>query len=312
MNTNGERAAGHPRVTVAIPTYNRADYLVEALESVLAQTFTDFVVVVSDNASTDNTREVVERYDDPRIVYRRHDVNQGWIANFNSSLAGAGTDYAMFLCDDDLLRPGALAHAVEILDGHPEVVLYHSAFDYIDEAGNVRIAGMDYAGRLPADTIETGEEFIAKSIIAGCRVCSSAAVFRVGVLPSPPYDPEADFAADYLLWLRLALGSNVYFCATAEAAYRLHAGTISSEWSDVIQGLYRPKTGAIWHLWRIKDRFLRESAARLPQVRELRRDARRSSARSFRDEVVRNRIPQPVKKAVKALVPGRARAAQVP
>src|SRR5690348_6136880 len=119
MTSNAESAVRRPRVTVAIPTYNRAEYLHEAIDSVLAQSFSDFVLVVSDNASTDGTRELVESYDDPRITYLRHDVNQGWIANFNASVESAATDYAMFLCDDDLLRPGALARAVEVLDGHP-------------------------------------------------------------------------------------------------------------------------------------------------------------------------------------------------
>ncbi|HZP29951.1 MAG TPA: glycosyltransferase [Acidimicrobiia bacterium] len=299
-------------MTVGLPTYNRAEYLREAIDSVLAQTFRDFTLVISDNASTDDTPELVASYDDPRIVYRRHDVNRGWIPNFNASLEGASTDYAMFLCDDDLLRPGALARAVEVLDGHPDVVLYHSAFDYIDGSGAVRIARMDYAGRIPVDTIETGGEFIKKSITAGCRVCSSTAVFRVAALPSPPYDIRAGFAADYLLWLRLALDSNVYFSAEPEAAYRLHDGTISAGWSDVIQGMYRPRPGAIMHLRRVKLDFLRESADRLPDYGELRRDAERSAVRSFMDEVVRTRIPKPVKRAVKALVPGRTRAAQVP
>ena len=312
MSLNGEDKGGGARVTVGLPTYNRADYLREAIDSVLAQSMRDFILVISDNASTDDTPEIVASYDDPRIVYRRHTENQGWIPNFNASLEGATTDYAMFLCDDDLLRPGALARAVEVLDAHPEVVLYHSAFDYIDGTGEVRIPGMDYAGRLPHDTIEPGDEFIRKSITAGCRVCSSTAVFRVAALPSPPYDLAAGFAADYLLWLRLALGSNVYFSATPEAAYRLHDGTISSGWSDVVQGLYRPRPGAIMHLRRVKLRFLRESAAQLPEVRELRRDTRASAVRSFMNEVVRTRIPAPVKRAVKAVKPGRPRATQVP
>ena len=214
----------------------------------------------------------------------------------------------MTTCSGRLRSP----RAVETLDAHPDVVLYHSAFDYIDGTGKVLIAGMDYVGRLPVDTIESGEEFIAKSIHAGCRVCPPTAVFRVAALPSPPYDPAAGFAIDYLLWLRLALGSNIYFCASPGAAFRLHDGTISSGWSDVVQGFYRPRPRAVWHLWRVKQRFLRDSASRLANRRELSRDARRSSFRSFRDDVVRTRIPQPVKRATKALVRGRGRAAQAP
>jgi glycosyltransferase involved in cell wall biosynthesis len=301
VTPNGEDKGGRSRLTIGLPTYNRAKYLQEAIDSVLGQTFADFTLVISDNASTDETPEIVRSYGDSRIVYRRHSANRGWLANFNASLEGARTDYAMTLCDDDLLRPDALARAVEMLDAHPDVALYHSAFDYIDGTGEVIIAGMDYVGRLPVDTIESGDQFIAKSIHAGCRVCPPTAVFRVAASPSPPYDAAAGFAIDYLLWLQLALGSNVYFCASPGAAFRLHDNTISSGWSDVVQGFYRPRPQAVWQLWRVKQRFLRDSASRLANQRELSRDARRSCLRSFRDEVVRPRIPQPVKRAVKAV-----------
>src|SRR5689334_9000247 len=139
MTSNGNRDRRRPRVTVALPTYNRAEYLRETLDSVLAQSFDDFVVVVSDNASTDATPEVMASYDDPRIVYKRHEQNRGWLANFNSALSGAETDYGIFLSDDDLMRPGLLERAVTVLDAHPEVSLFHSAFDIIDGAGNVRV-----------------------------------------------------------------------------------------------------------------------------------------------------------------------------
>ena len=164
-----------------------------------------------------------------------------------------------------------------------------SAFDYIDGTGKLLIAGMDYVGRLPVDTIESGDEFIAKSIHAGCRVCPPTAVFRVAALPSPPYDPAAGFAIDYLLWLRLALGSNIYFCASPGAAFRLHDGTISSGWSDVVQGFYRPRTRAVWHLWRVKQRFL-------PRQREHAREPPRaqSGRQAFELPVVpRRRRPDP-------------------
>src|SRR5690242_9782613 len=144
MTSNGKQPNGTPRVTVALPTYNRSALLREALDSVLAQTFTDFVVVVSDNASTDETPDVVASYGDPRIVYRRQGRNIGWIANFNSALSGAETDYGIFLSDDDLLRPDLLARAVEVLDAHPGVGIFHSAFDIIDASGTVRMPGMDW------------------------------------------------------------------------------------------------------------------------------------------------------------------------
>ena len=89
MTRNGEDKGGPARLTIGLPTYNRAKYLREAIDSVLGQTFADFTLVISDNASTDETPEIVASYDDSRIVYRRHETNRGWLANFNVSLEGA-------------------------------------------------------------------------------------------------------------------------------------------------------------------------------------------------------------------------------
>jgi glycosyltransferase involved in cell wall biosynthesis len=313
MTSNGKQPNGCPRVTVALPTYNRATYLRGALDSVLAQTFTDFVVVVSDNASTDETREVVESYDDPRVVYRVQEHNRGWLANFNAALSGADTDYGIFLSDDDLLRPRLLERAVAVLDEHPQVSIFHSAFDIIDGSGTVRVPGMDWTGHLPEDTQERGSDFIRLSMSEGCRVCSSTAVLRLSGVPWPAYEPNAGFPADLLLYLRMAIGHDLYFAREALGAYRVHEGSISAgEWANVVTGQYRPKVSAILQLRRVKLRFLRESGSRLEDVRSLRYDAERAAVDAYLNHVVRPNIPQPVRRAVKALVPGRARAAQVP
>ena len=309
----GGPGSGAARVTVALPTYNRADYLREAIDSVLTQTMPDFTLVISDNASTDDTSQVVESYDDPRIVYRRQPVNRGWIANFNAALEGATTDYAIFLSDDDVMRPGLLARAVAELDDRADVGIFHSAFDIIDESGSVRVPGMDWMGRLTADAREPGDDFIRLSMIVGCRVCSSTAVFRLQGIPSPAYEPTAGFPADLLLYLRMALSCDVFFAHDSLAAYRVHSGSISAEsWADMVTGQYRPKLSAIMQLRRVKLEFLKESAGQLPERRRLRYDAERAALDSVLNNVVRPRIPEPVKKAVRSVVPGRSRATQVP
>ncbi len=300
-------------MTVGLPTYNRAAYLREAIDSVLAQTFTDFTLVISDNASTDGTPDVVASYDDPRIVYRRQTENRGWIANFNAALDGATTDYGIFLCDDDLLRPRALEHAVQVLDAHPDVALYHSAFDYIDQDGDVWVEAWDYVGRTHEDILERGDDFIRKSIVEGCRVCSSTAVFRLSRLPRPAYEPSAGFPADYLLYLRVGLGADVYFSAEPSAAYRVHSGSISAaSWAEMKAGKYQPKPSAILQLRRVKLQFLRESAGRLPERWRLRLDVERSSARSLVSEVVGSRLPKPVKRAIRSVLPARSADAPPP
>src|SRR5690349_22831899 len=97
-----------PRVTVVIPTYNRARFLPGAIDSVLAQTFGDFRLLVADNASTDETEAIVARYEDPRIDYVRRDENLGITANHNLALRDVSTEYCLIVPDDDVLFPQIL------------------------------------------------------------------------------------------------------------------------------------------------------------------------------------------------------------
>jgi len=117
MNSKSE--VNSPRVSVIIPTYNRAQMLVECLESVISQTFTDYEVIVIDDGSTDDTGELVKPYLD-RIEYIKHE-NKGNAAARNSGLDIARGELIAFLDSDDLWLPGKLEREVDYLDGHPDV-----------------------------------------------------------------------------------------------------------------------------------------------------------------------------------------------
>jgi glycosyltransferase involved in cell wall biosynthesis len=115
-----------PAVSIGMPVYNAARHLHESLDSLLAQTFTDFEVIISDNASTDETAEIVREYAarDARFRYIRQDVNRGAAANFNAVVEPARGQYFKWHAHDDRLEPTYLARCVEVLDaGAPRVVL---------------------------------------------------------------------------------------------------------------------------------------------------------------------------------------------
>ena len=114
-----------PLISVCIPAYNTARYLPEAIESVLAQAFSDYELVICDNASTDDTPEICRRYDDPRIRYVRFEEFVGQAANWNRCLKLATGKYVVLLHADDALRPCFLKRAAEVLDNNPAVGLVH-------------------------------------------------------------------------------------------------------------------------------------------------------------------------------------------
>src|SRR5947209_6312282 len=113
----GPLAGGRPVFSICLPTYNRARLLGRAIRSALAQTFGDFELIVSDNASTDDTTAVVGSFRDPRLRYRRYDRLVGMYANHNRCLDAVRADWTVYLHSDDELEPDCLAIVRDILAG---------------------------------------------------------------------------------------------------------------------------------------------------------------------------------------------------
>ena len=129
---------GSPRVSIGMPVYNGERYLATAIESILAQTFPDFELIISDNASTDRTEEICRSYAtrDTRIRYYRNEQNLGSNRNFNQAFGLATCPYFMWAAHDDLRAPDFVARCVNALDANPDVVLAYSKTTSIDENGD--------------------------------------------------------------------------------------------------------------------------------------------------------------------------------
>lgn len=127
-----------PRVAIGMPVFNGENYIADAIESVLAQTFQDFELVIADNASTDATESICRAYAarDFRIRYYRNACNRG--AGYNYELVyrlSSPTDYFKWLAHDDRIAPTFLAKAVAALDADPAAVLCNSLVQVIDDRG---------------------------------------------------------------------------------------------------------------------------------------------------------------------------------
>ena len=126
------------RVSVGLPVYNGADYLEEALDSLLDQTFEDFELIISDNASTDGTEAICRAYAlcDARIRYMRSTTNRGAAANYNLVLETARGEYFRWAAHDDKIAPEFLLACVQALDSDPEIVLAYARVTHIDANGD--------------------------------------------------------------------------------------------------------------------------------------------------------------------------------
>ena len=127
-------AAAPARLTILLPTYNRAASLTRAIESVLDQTRGDFELLISDNASTDETLAVCERFValDPRVSYVRQPVNRGPIANFNWLLSSARSEFLLLLADDDWLDPNYLESCMARIESDPTLSIVMGAARYYE------------------------------------------------------------------------------------------------------------------------------------------------------------------------------------
>jgi len=187
-----------PKVTVLLAVHNGAPYLREAVQSVLDQTFTDFELLVVDDASTDATAGIVEGFDDERVRLLRNECNLGQVPSLNRGLLEARGEYIARLDADDACLPARLERQVEILDVEPRVGLVGTWMDAVDEQGRL-------LGRL-RETLDDYVDFVYHTLIMRVYVSHPSAMYRRDpVLRLGCYDEATGPAEDKDLWRKLAL-----------------------------------------------------------------------------------------------------------
>lgn len=182
-----------PRVSVLMPVYNtRPEHLREAMDSILAQTFTDFEFLILNDASTDpQVEDVVRSYEDGRIVYAVNERNLGISGSRNRLLAMAQGEYLAVMDHDDISLPERFEKQVAFLDDHPEVGLLCSQAGAPDS---------DDVTSFPLDNLS-----IKKSLMIWCRYCHPASMIRASVLKEHGlrYEPMFSPCEDHALFCRM-------------------------------------------------------------------------------------------------------------
>ena len=133
-------------LSVYITTYNRSDMLKKMIDSVLSQTFSDFVLYILDNASTDNTKYIIKEYNDKRIHYIRHNTNIGGLNNIKFAFKHCKSDYIIVLHDDDIICENLFEMELKVLENNKDIVAVSSDAYIIDSNDNL-IGTYKYSGR---------------------------------------------------------------------------------------------------------------------------------------------------------------------
>ena len=184
------------KVTVLIPTYKRAEKLKRAVESVLNQSYRDLKIVISDNASGDETENIVTGLikNDNRIEYFKQPVNIGMNPNFNFLVSKVSTPFFCFLTDDDYYLPNFLEDSFSIFKKYPQIMFSVMSAPEINEAGDLL---NDQLNKWPREGyFEKADSDIMKIVIDGNHPIITACLFRSDIIKYFIFDPEVGVSSD--------------------------------------------------------------------------------------------------------------------
>jgi glycosyltransferase involved in cell wall biosynthesis len=215
-----------PKTTVIMLLYNGEEYVREAIDSIISQTFTDFELLVIDDGSTDNGPEIVRQYADNRIrlIVKQH--NEGIVAARNTGLKYANGEYIAWLDCDDIASPTRLEEQVTFLDEHPDFGAVGSWYEEIDENGKL-------TGKI--QRIDAPSELIPSILLFRNYFGNSSIVLRRSVIPEQGCRlyPGAE---DFDLMVRISQKAKLVNLPKILMKYRVHGRNITVRSTDIVNG----------------------------------------------------------------------------
>lgn len=210
-----------PKVSVIIPTKNRAHYVSSAIRSVLNQTFRDFEIIAVDGASSDNTKEVIKGFTDQRINYIRQENDKGVSAARNLGIIHSRGEIIAFLDDDDLWMPGMLEKQLGFMNRRPGIGAVYTSHFGIDEGGKrfqLRLVDRSMRGDIFPKILE--RNYIGN--------CSGIMVRKTCFCTTGLFDENLLAAEDWDMWIRLAKHYEFDFTDEPLYLYRVHEKRLSA------------------------------------------------------------------------------------
>jgi glycosyltransferase involved in cell wall biosynthesis len=217
-----------PRVSVVVPSFNNASFIEATMDSILAQTFENFELVVADHSSVDGTWARLQPYRaDPRVRLLRTEAGGGAPRNWDRVTAAARGELLKLVCGDDVIYPDCLRDQVGAMDANPSVVLVASQRDLIDASGGVLISRRGLAGltgHVP------GRVAARHTVVAGSNIFGEPAcvlIRRDALVRAGGWDGRHPYVIDEATYVKVLLSGDFLGIDKALAAFRLS----SSQWS---------------------------------------------------------------------------------
>jgi glycosyltransferase involved in cell wall biosynthesis len=197
--------------SVIIPTYNRQDFIAKTIQSVLAQEYPHFEVIVVDDGSTDDTENVVLGIEDSRVQYFKKE-NEERAAARNYGILQAKGDFLTFVDSDDLFYPNYLNEALKLIERYPSDVFFHLAYEMMDTEGKVLFKVNQRKGDLN------------KQLLTGNHLSCIGVFVKRDILLKYPFNEDRDLSGteDWELWMRLASRYEIKYSNTMAAVMINH------------------------------------------------------------------------------------------
>lgn len=226
-----------PRISIIIPTFNCAQFLGRAVDSIFLQTYKDYEIIIVDDGSTDWTRELVERWTG-RVKYF-YWTNHGVSATRNFAISKSNGELLAYLDADDMWYPERLEHQVAFLDAHPECGFVHSDVTIIDENNQIVLKAFN---RETQRSVPEG--FCIMELLHHCHVQLPTVLERRSCYDSTKgFNELLRFAEDYLHWIEVLLnGYAIGYIDKPLAYYRRRIGSASNNELKMAEGIIKMLT----------------------------------------------------------------------
>lgn len=215
-----------PLLSIVLPTFNRCDLLVAAIESILAQDSPDFELIISDNCSTDRTQEAVSAYlDDSRVKYFRNDSNLGMVGNWKKVIfERAQAEWFLIMSDDDLLIDNAyISKALTLIRRNPSIkFVYAGGYVLDEETGTKKLLEPPFSGVTDGKAV-----FLSRGTVSPQDIMLCNMIFRRDdAIQLKFLRNENNLSCDSELYLKLCLLGDVGVVQEPVSIYRFHQGNL--------------------------------------------------------------------------------------
>lgn len=217
-----------PRVSIVVPSYNNGAFIEATMESILAQTYEDFELVVADHSSVDDTWERLQRFaDDSRVRLLQTPAGGGAPANWGAVTAQATGEFVKLVCGDDLVYPTCLERQVAAMDANAGVVLVSAKRDLIDARADVIVRARGLAG---LEGRVAGRAAARRTVVAGANIFGEPACVlmrRSALEAAGGWDDSHPYVIDEATYVNVLMHGDFFGIPEALAGFRLSAG----QWS---------------------------------------------------------------------------------